>query len=90
MMKNAKKHTVHWLILAALGIFLIIGHNLALNIVTKIIAVALILTAAGGVAGWWKTKSRKTEDIAPETAQSEDNAAGISTVGGHRAGNSTV
>ena len=64
MMKSAKKHTVHWLILAALGIFLIVGHNLALNIVTKIIAVALILTAAGGVAGWWKTKSRKMEDIA--------------------------
>lgn len=64
MMKSANKHTVHWLVLAALGIFLIIGHNLALNIVVKIIAAALIVIAATGLYGWFKSNSRGAKDIA--------------------------
>lgn len=64
MMKSAKKHTLHWLVLAALGVFLIIGHNLALNIVVKIIAAALIVIAAVGLYGWFKANSHDTKDIA--------------------------
>lgn len=64
MTKNVKKGNLHWLILAALGLFLIFGHNLALNIVVKIIAAALILIGAAGIWGWRKAKSRRNEDIA--------------------------
>lgn len=66
-MKSAQKHTLHWLILAALGVFLIFGHNLALNIVVKIIGAALILAAAAGIIGWWKTRPHRKEDLAALT-----------------------
>jgi len=69
--KNAKKGweqfkrgTLHWAILALLGLILIFGHSLAQNIICKIIAVALILTAASGVYSWWKEKSKAPEALA--------------------------
>lgn len=63
-MKKHSGNLIYWIILAALGIFLIIGHNVALNIVCKVIGVALLLAAVSGVYSWWKTKSRKPEAIA--------------------------
>ena len=63
-MKKHGTNLIYWVILAALGIFLIIGHNVALNIVCKVIGVALLLAAVSGVYSWWKTKSRKPEAIA--------------------------
>jgi hypothetical protein len=63
-MKKHGTNLIYWVILAALGIFLIIGHNVALNIVCKVIGVALLLAAVSGVYSWWKTKSKKPEAIA--------------------------
>ena len=62
-MKN-KGNTLSWIILAALGLFLVIGHNAALDIVCKVVAAGLVLTAASGVYGWWKTKSKAPDAIA--------------------------
>ena len=45
-MKKEKSSILHWLVLAVLGLALIIGHNLAQDIIGKILAVGLILTAA--------------------------------------------
>ena len=42
-MKN-KGNTLSWIILAALGLFLVIGHNAALDIVCKVVAAGLVLT----------------------------------------------
>lgn len=63
-MKKAKSGYLFWLILGALGLFLIFGHNLAQEIICKIIAVALILSAASGVIAWWKEKSKSPEALA--------------------------
>lgn len=62
-MKDKKTSFVHWLILALLGLFLIIGHSLAQDIICKIIGVALILSAVSGIAEWWKEKSKAPEAI---------------------------
>ncbi|MBQ9196290.1 MAG: hypothetical protein IJ157_03515 [Clostridia bacterium] len=63
-MKKAKSGILHWLILAALGLALIIGHNLAQDIIGKILAVGLILSAASGIIGWCKTKSKSPDAMA--------------------------
>lgn len=63
-MRKRSGNLIYWIILAALGIFLIIGHNVALNIVCKVIGVGLLLAALSGVYSWWKTKSRKPGAIA--------------------------
>ena len=63
-MKKAKSGYLFWLILAALGIFLIVGHNLAQEIICKIIAVALICSAVSGMISWWKGKSKSPEALA--------------------------
>ena len=60
-MKNGKQRFIPWLVLAAIGVFLIIGHNLALDIMAKVLAVGLIVTALSGVFSWWKNKSKKSE-----------------------------
>lgn len=61
--KTSKSNLWHWLILAALGLALIIGNNLAQDIIGKILAVGLILTAGSGIYGWWKEKSKAPEAI---------------------------
>ena len=61
-----KKHGsafAHWLILAVLGVVIILGRQLAKNIVYTIIGAGLILVAAAGVADWWKEKSTKPEAL---------------------------
>lgn len=63
-MKKHNRNTIYWIILAALGIFLIIGHSVALDIVCKVIAVGLLLAAVSGVYTWWKSKSKKPEALA--------------------------
>lgn len=63
-MKNGKQRFIPWLVLAAIGVFLIIGHNLALDIMAKVLAVGLIVTALSGVFAWWKNKSKKSDAIA--------------------------
>ena len=62
-MKKEKSSVLHWLVLAVLGLALIIGHNLAQDIIGKILAVGLILTAASGIYGWWKEKSKAPEAL---------------------------
>lgn len=63
-MEKKETSALHWIILAALGLALIIGHNLAQDIIGKILAVGLILAAASGVVTWWKEKSRAPEALA--------------------------
>ena len=63
-MKSNKQKIIPWLILAALGIFLIIGHGLALDIMGKVLAVGLIVTAAVGVITFFRSKEKKSQDIA--------------------------
>ena len=48
------KNIIHWLIIAALGVFLIMGRNVTVDIVTKVIAIGLILYAVSSVYSWWK------------------------------------
>ena len=57
-------NTLYWIVLAALGVFLIFGHNAALDIVCKVVAGALVLAAAAGIYDWWKTKSKSPDAIA--------------------------
>ncbi len=59
-----KKNTINWIILGALGLFLIFGHNAAVNIICKVVAIGLLLAAAYGVFAWWKTKSKAPDGLA--------------------------
>ena len=63
-MKKQKSSILHWLVLAALGLALIIGHRLAQDIIGKILAIGLVLTAASGIYAWWKEKSKSPEALA--------------------------
>ena len=63
-MKYQTKNWVTWLVLAVLGLFLIFGHNAALNLICKVIAIGLILLSLPGVINWWKTKDKAPEAIA--------------------------
>ena len=63
-MKLKSKNWATWLVLAVLGLFLIFGHNAALNLICKAIGIGLILLALPGVINWWKTKARDPEVIA--------------------------
>ena len=63
-MKKQKSSILHWLILAALGLALVIGHNLAQDIIGKILAAGLILSAVSGVTAWWKQKSKSPDALA--------------------------
>ena len=62
-MKKAKTSMLAWIILGVLGIFLIFGHNLVQDIICKIIAAALILTAVSSIVSWWKVKSKSPEAL---------------------------
>ena len=57
-MKKGSSSVIKWGLLAILGLVLIFGHNAALNVVCKIVAIGLILVAAAGIYDWFKTKSR--------------------------------
>lgn len=63
-MEKKKTGFLHWVIMAILGIALIIGCNLAQDIIGKILAVGLILTAASGIYSWWKEQSKAPEALA--------------------------
>ena len=63
-MKKNEKNLIYWGILVALGVFLLLGHGIALQIISKVIGVGLILAAVSGIYTWWKTKSKKLEAIA--------------------------
>lgn len=54
---------IYWILLAALGVFFILGHSIAFDIFGKIVAAGLILTALIGFWGWWKNRSFKPEGI---------------------------
>ena len=56
-MKGTRKNFVYWLILAALGVFLILGNRMAQDIMGKIFAVALLVAAASGIIAWLKDRS---------------------------------
>ena len=63
-MKKQKSSILRWLILAALGLALIIGHNLAQDIIGKILAAGLVLSALSGIIAWWKEKSKSPDALA--------------------------
>lgn len=45
---------IYWIMLGVLGIFLIIAHNFALEIVCKVIGIGMIVSAAYGLADYYK------------------------------------
>ena len=45
-----------WLILGAVGLFLIFFNRSAQDILSKIFAAGLILTAASGILAWWRSR----------------------------------
>ena len=59
-----KGSALSWLILGVIGLLLILGRNIVKDVFYIVLAVGLILSAAAGVAGWWKTKSKKPSEIA--------------------------
>ncbi len=62
-MKNDMQKNLPWLLLGLLGLFLIFGHNLALEIVCKVLAAGMILVGAAGVISWLKKKEKSKEAI---------------------------
>ena len=63
-MKNSKQKFLPWLVMALLGIFLIVGRGLVQDIIGKVFAIGLILTAGSGFIAWWKNKGKKADDVA--------------------------
>ena len=61
---QGKKNYIHWIIIGALGIFLIIGNQLAQDIFGKVFGAALVLAALSGLFSWWKTKSKAPDSVA--------------------------
>ncbi len=50
------KNSIYWILLGALGIFLIIGHNMALSIVCKVIGACMAISAVLGIIDYLKNK----------------------------------
>ena len=59
-----KSNLIKWGLLALLGLMLIFGHNWALDVICKIVAIGLILVAGAGLLDWWKTKSKDKNALA--------------------------
>ncbi len=53
-----RNKNIFWIIMGALGIFLIIAHNAALGIVCKVIGVVMVLSGILGVIGYFREKNR--------------------------------
>ena len=52
-----QKGSIYWIILGALGIFLIIGHNAALGLVCKVIGAALAVCGVMGIVNYFRDKA---------------------------------
>ncbi len=60
MPDRSKQYGVYCLVMIALGLFIAIGHSMALDIVCKVVGVLLILSALGGIFHWWKDRKDKS------------------------------
>ena len=63
-MKNSKGNLLIWLVISLLGFFLIFGHNLAQDLICKVIAIGLLIAAVAGIALWWKDRESRKRNIA--------------------------
>ena len=59
-----KGSALSWLLLGVIGVLLIVGRNFIKDVFYIVLAVGLILSAAAGIFGWWKEKSKKPAEIA--------------------------
>ena len=50
------KGNIYWILLGALGLFLIIGHNMALGIVCKVIGACMAVSAVFGIIDYFRNK----------------------------------
>ncbi len=57
---RSKQYGVYCLVMIALGLFIAIGHNMALDIVCKVVGVLLLLSALGGLFHWWRNREDKS------------------------------
>ena len=53
-----KGGVLYWLLLGALGVFLILGRQMAKNIVFSILGAGLVITAVPGVISWWRSRNQ--------------------------------
>ena len=60
-MKANAKNMLPWIIMGALGIFLIIGNQIAQDIFGKIFGAALLVAGIAGVIGWWRSKDKSLD-----------------------------
>lgn len=63
-MNKGKRNFIQWIILAGLGVFLILGNQLAQGIMGKVFAIALLAVSISGICTWWKGKQKTPEAIA--------------------------
>ena len=57
-MKNGKKNITSLIVLGLLGLLLIVWPGATLNIVCKLVGIALLLAAASGIYTWLKEKAK--------------------------------
>ena len=62
--KTDKGNLINWLILGLLGLFIIIGRQMAKNIMYRVLGIGLMLAAAASIAGRRKDKSGKPDTVA--------------------------
>ncbi len=60
MPDRSRGYSAYCLVMIALGLFIAIGHNMALDIVCKVIGALLLVSAAGGLFHWWKNREDKS------------------------------
>lgn len=66
MPDRSKQYGAYCLVMIALGLFIAIGHSMALDIVCKVIGVLLILSALGAFFHWWKNRGDKSPAVYAE------------------------
>ena len=49
-----KRNGLYWILLGLLGVFLIIAHNTALDIIFKVIGLAIIISSIYGLVDFYK------------------------------------
>lgn len=59
--KTNQGKRINWIILGALGLFLIIGRHMAKDLLYRILGIGLMLASGAIVADWLKDKNRKQD-----------------------------
>ncbi len=60
---RAKGYAFYGLLLIVLGIFIIIGHNMALDIICKVVGLMMLLSAAGGLVFCFRHWHERTPEL---------------------------